>query len=125
MSKTTYFLLGVLVVAIAIGAVLGWHKNAEAPIVDDETVSDSVTDGVSDDTENTDEQPPVGIVPFDSGVMGTVLLGPVCPVMREGDESCNDKPYATEILVFSAGNDKTPFSTGASETSFMFRNLCE
>lgn len=41
-----------------------------------------------------------GILPYNSGVRGTVLLGPTCPVVQEPqDPKCADKPYATTITV--------------------------
>lgn len=36
---------------------------------------------------------------FDSGVMGQILIGPQCPVVRIGDDSCKDKPYPTSIEI--------------------------
>lgn len=54
--------------------------------------------------EEVDESGNSGILPFSSGVTGTVLLGPTCPVMREGDTSCADRPYQTTVQVMR-GND--------------------
>jgi hypothetical protein len=52
------------------------------------------------------------ILPFDSGVEGTVTLGPTCPVMRVGDNSCADKPYSTRIQVILIGSPRSsPFAT--------------
>jgi len=46
-----------------------------------------------------------GILPYNSGIRGVVMLGPTCPVMREPpDPGCNDKPYQTSITVFRAGD---------------------
>jgi len=57
-----------------------------------------------------------GILPFDSGVEGVVTLGPTCPVMREGDTTCADKPYATTIMVIVVGSPSSaPFATAASD----------
>lgn len=57
-----------------------------------------------------------GILPFDSGVEGVVMLGPTCPVMREGDDSCADKPYATNIQVIEVGSpNSSPFATVESD----------
>ena len=36
-----------------------------------------------------------------------VLLGPTCPVVREGDDSCADKPYATTVQVIAIGSPKS------------------
>lgn len=36
--------------------------------------------------------------PIDSGVEGQALLGPICPVVREGEE-CPDQPYQAMITI--------------------------
>ena len=42
-----------------------------------------------------------------SGISGTVLLGPVCPVMMNPpDPKCADKPYSTSINISKVGNTK-------------------
>lgn len=33
------------------------------------------------------------------GINGYVVTGPVCPVPKEGDESCDDKPVRANIIV--------------------------
>lgn len=38
--------------------------------------------------------------PTDSGITGKALVGPMCPVMREG-EGCPDQPYQATITVSS------------------------
>lgn len=44
-----------------------------------------------------------GIAPYTSGVRGTVLFGPACPVMKDPlEEQCADKPYATLVAIFRA-----------------------
>ena len=49
----------------------------------------------------------------DSGVRGKVLLGPVCPVMRDPpDPQCADKSYQTTVQVIKVGSPKSsPFAT--------------
>ena len=42
-------------------------------------------------------------MPIDSGITGKVLLGPICPVMIEGQE-CPNQPYQATITVNSLGN---------------------
>ena len=37
-------------------------------------------------------------VPTDSGITGKALVGPMCPVVREGEE-CPDQPYEATITV--------------------------
>lgn len=46
------------------------------------------------------KKPPVAIP---SGIHGTVKVGPVCPVVRLGDEAkCADKPYAITLSIKDA-----------------------
>lgn len=60
---------------------------------------------------------------YNSGVRGTVLLGPTCPVMREPpDPQCADKPYATTITVRRTGSGAA-FATGTSDASGAFQFL--
>jgi len=57
-----------------------------------------------------------GILPFNSGMTGVVLLGPICPVAPVGDKSCADKPYVTKVLVMRAGSTKiSPFVTAKTD----------
>jgi len=43
------------------------------------------------------------VVPnVDSGVKGTVTIGPTCPVQRVGDPNCNDKPYRATLKIVRA-----------------------
>jgi Immunoglobulin-like domain of bacterial spore germination len=57
--------------------------------------------------------PPATILPYNSGIQGTVLLGPTCPVMRNPpDPNCADKPYLTTVQVVRVGSSKSaPFAT--------------
>jgi len=65
-----------------------------------------------------------GILPFDSGVEGVVTLGPTCPVMREGDTACADKPYATSIQVIAVGSSKSsPFTTVESDKEGKYKTM--
>ena len=59
------------------------------------------------------EQPDnTGILPFDSGVHGTVLRGPICPVMQNPPQpGCDDQPFEITIQIFSSNNKSTPFAT--------------
>lgn len=47
-----------------------------------------------------------GILPYASGVRGVVTRGPICPVMREGDNSCADQPFETEVYLYRTGSNK-------------------
>ena len=46
--------------------------------------------------KSEEEAPPVG-----SGIEGQVLIGPMCPVVREGTP-CPDQPYQATIAVWNA-----------------------
>lgn len=54
-----------------------------------------------------------GILPFKSGISGTVTLGPTCPVMRNPpDPQCAEKPYQTTVQIIAVGSPKSsPFAT--------------
>ena len=39
----------------------------------------------------------------EAGISGIVLIGPTCPVVREG-EDCDDKPYEADIDVYDASS---------------------
>ena len=41
----------------------------------------------------------------DSGIEGQVFIGPMCPVVQEG-ESCPDRPYQTTLVVASPNGDE-------------------
>jgi len=53
-----------------------------------------------------------GILPFESGVKGQVLIGPTCPVQQDPPNSnCADRGYATKIQVFSVvSSQSSPFA---------------
>ena len=40
--------------------------------------------------------------PTDSGVEGQVFIGPMCPVVQEGQE-CPDQPYQADLFITSTG----------------------
>lgn len=51
--------------------------------------------------------------PLTSGVKGQALIGPMCPVVREG-ESCPDQPYQTTLVILTLdGREVTRFETDA------------
>lgn len=52
-------------------------------------------------------------IPADTGIEGQVLIGPMCPVVRQGQE-CPDQPYqAVLIILTSAGRKVTQITTDA------------
>lgn len=58
-----------------------------------------------------------GIVPYTSGVKGTVFLGPTCPVEQDPpDPGCADKPYQTRVTVQRKGASAM-FAEGRSDES--------
>lgn len=49
--------------------------------------------------------------PLDSGIEGTVTIGPMCPVMQE-DVPCPDQPYQAVLTVLTtSGDEVTQFQT--------------
>lgn len=57
--------------------------------------------------------PTEGSTPAESGIEGQVTIGPMCPVMREGQE-CPDQPYqATLIILDSRGQEIARLETDA------------
>ena len=49
-----------------------------------------------------------GILPFESGIKGTITVGPQCPVVK-ADEPCPDLPYVGKVNIFRASNRRNPF----------------
>lgn len=57
---------------------------------------------------------PAQPVPADSGIEGQVLIGPMCPVVREGEE-CPDQPYQATLTVLDpVGKEIVQFETDAN-----------
>lgn len=57
-----------------------------------------------------------------SGVMGQVLVGPQCPVLRfPPEEGCEDKPYETDISIFQKENSDEQFQTAKTDQEAFFR----
>lgn len=101
--KKTYIAL--IVIAVAIASFYVW-MSMDRPELPTDTGSTSGGGGQ-------------GILPYQSGVEGLVLRGPICPVMKDPpDPNCADKPYATEIEVLRGG---TLFSRGTSGEDGKFK----
>lgn len=52
-----------------------------------------------------------------SGILGTVLLGPTCPVVKNSPEAgCADKPYKTNLVLMTADQSRviSEFSSDAN-----------
>ncbi|MDO8482159.1 MAG: hypothetical protein Q7S75_03730 [bacterium] len=61
------------------------------------------------------------IPPYNSGIRGTVMLGPTCPVMRDPpDPQCADRGYETQVSVFRTGNNLNPIATTKSNARGIF-----
>ncbi len=55
-----------------------------------------------------------------SGIQGVVTIGPLCPVVREGEE-CPDKPYSVDLIVTNEGGTRIIKEfTSAEDGSFKF-----
>lgn len=62
-----------------------------------------------------------GILPYDSGVRGAVVVGPTCPVERiPPDPACAPKPYATTITAERTGATSA-FATTQSDATGTFQ----
>jgi hypothetical protein len=62
-----------------------------------------------------------GIAPYHSGIRGTVMAGPTCPVERiPPDPACADKPLQTTVTVFHKGDLTHPFAQTTSNASGTF-----
>ncbi|MES2203437.1 MAG: hypothetical protein V4474_03900 [Patescibacteria group bacterium] len=71
--------------------------------------------------------PPAGgvatVAPYHSGIRGSVMAGPTCPVERTPpDPACADKPLSTTVAVFRAGNPVNPYAItkSAADGTFEF-----
>jgi len=72
------------------------------------TVSKSPVGGTADTTGH-------------SGIRGAVLLGPTCPVVRNPpDPQCADRPYQTQVSIFSATDPTHPISVMQSDKKGAF-----
>ena len=50
--------------------------------------------------DNLPDLPDQGIAPYNRGVRGVVIIGPVCPVQRiPPDPDCADKPYQARLRI--------------------------
>ncbi|MBX4192393.1 hypothetical protein KW798_02810 [Candidatus Parcubacteria bacterium] len=46
-----------------------------------------------------------GILPYKSGITGTVMMGPTCPgPAKQDDTNCADKPLATLVAIYRASD---------------------
>jgi hypothetical protein len=62
-----------------------------------------------------------GIAPFHSGIRGTVMAGPTCPVMRNPpDPACADKPLQITVTVYHKGDTTHAFATAQSDSKGAF-----
>lgn len=62
-----------------------------------------------------------GILPYESGIRGEVMLGPTCPVERiPPDPNCADKPYRTLVVIFHKSDPVHAFAVINSDASGKF-----
>lgn len=128
------YAIGVVAIIILVGAFWVWHEHMstmggqactqEAKICPDGSAVGRTGpncefaacpgSGTSTTTGNS-------ILPYNSGVQGTVSLGPTCPVERTPpDPACADKPYPTAIAVYHTGSTSV-FVIGNSDAKGMFK----
>lgn len=63
-----------------------------------------------------------GILPYNSGIKGTVMAGPTCPVERNPpDPACADKPVHTAVAVYRDTKPTTFFAAVQSDASGAFQ----
>ena len=55
--------------------------------------------------------------PIDSGIEGAVWIGPICPVVREGEE-CPDQPYQAVLTVTSPRGERIVQVQAEADGSF-------
>ncbi len=132
------YVLGIVALALAIGVVLWvWHvRIAKAPVGERVCTQEArlCPDGsyvgrtgpncefaACPESTATSTTGGGSIPPYDSGVQGTVSLGPTCPVERvPPDPACANKPFAAAIIVYRTGA-RAAFVMGNSDTSGKFR----
>ncbi len=62
-----------------------------------------------------------GIAAYNSGVSGTVVTSPTCPVETNPPQpNCAPKPYSTVVAVFRTTNTVAPFATAQSDANGAF-----
>jgi len=89
------------------GAIIFKKDNPSGLPENDDTVEIPVELAKEKPTDHT------GILPFDSGVYGTVLRGPICPVMQNPPQpECDDQPFDTTVQVIAKySTNSAPFAT--------------
>lgn len=108
-SLWSRIILGVVIVLIAWGVLAAFAWQAESTLP-------TATSTVGTTTNESGE----GILPYDSGIRGVVMLGPTCPVVREPpDPDCADRPYATDVLLYRAG-ESAPLAFTKSDVQGRF-----
>ncbi len=80
---------------------------------------DEKTEDIEDAGGGSDTGGGSGILPYKSGINGTVLRGPMCPVVRIGEE-CPDAPYETEVVISRVNTPSKVFTTMRSDKNGKF-----
>ncbi len=108
-------ILSVVVLALAGVAFWSWPSQSTAP----SPTPTSTTDGTATTTPPPPDQ---GILPYNSGITGVVMLGPTCPVMRDPPEpQCADKGYQTLVAVFRASDPVHAYALFKSDPQGRFK----
>lgn len=120
MSKTTISIISIIMVAIVIAGGAYWYiqtkqsgQTGKACTMEAKLCPDGSAVGRTgpnceftpcpDTTAATSTEK--GILPYNSGIRGQVMLGPTCPVERiPPDPNCADKPYQTRVAIFRASD---------------------
>ena len=117
-------LIVILAAAVAVAALFIWHGRAEdrTPCTQEARIC---PDGSAVGRTGPDCEfaacPETGTIGENgSGIRGTVLLGPNCPVVRvPPDDKCADKPYSVSLEVTEAASGR-PVKTFQSDEQGRF-----
>jgi len=79
------------------------------------------TQPLDDEINRDNEDGNNTILPYDSGIKGTVTIGPTCPVERvPRDPNCADKPYQASLRIKNQGGKVVIESKTNEDGSFEF-----
>jgi len=121
--KKGFGLIGILIsvgiIAIVFGAGFYYSQNFTSSTNNDDSNIQNILDDAEDvkDLLNDHNKDIDKELISEFKVQGRVLLGPICPVMKEiPDPNCADKGYKTTVKVIEIGSPKSsPFLTAESD----------
>lgn len=134
-DKNTYSNRGALILKKDNPSGLSAHDNAlEVPIIFDGIKEPPATACTQEAKQCPDgsyvgrtgpncefEACPNNILLYNSGVRGTVMLGPTCPVQKNPpDPNCADKPYRTLVAIFRSSDLTHAFIITSSDADGKF-----